>query len=108
MIDIYLGLYGEKDSKNFLSYALNNQYKRFKADIALSERTKDTKNIAVLSVYGDDVLLYTKDIEAGTLIESIDIDVTGVVKLQIETQNKQVKDYWNSIFVILGNPRIMK
>lgn len=68
------------------TYLLNMKYSTLKGNVALGEGSKNTTREGYLKIYGDDKLLYTSDvITSGSLPQDFAVDISGVVKLKIET-----------------------
>lgn len=106
---LYLGLSGmSKDGWNYVEYATNGEYKRFKSSISISEDSKDTSNKAELVIYADDNEIYSKEVLTGFLPEEIDVDITGSTKIKIELRWVDAKAWNSNIKVILGDPSVIK
>jgi hypothetical protein len=74
-------------------YLLNQKYTNFKGIIALSEGSKSTDYTTVISIYGDDKLLYTSPkMKKGVYPEEFNVDVTGVVQLKIKWSRSDWRD----------------
>ena len=73
--------YGKEEYTTF-SFNLEGKYKRLTGLIGLDDSLNTNKGI--LKVYGDDKLLKTYDMNAGSLPQQLDVDLTGVIKLDIK------------------------
>ncbi|MCH5209738.1 MAG: NPCBM/NEW2 domain-containing protein [Oscillospiraceae bacterium] len=77
---------GTKDCYVDISYSLNNQYDSFEGIISAIEDAYDKKDTAIISIYGDDELLYSSPIiSRGMKSTDFKIDVSGVDVLKIHT-----------------------
>ena len=67
-------------------YDLGRRYATFTATIGQGDNSQDTNGTARFRVIGDGVTLLTRDVGFGTA-EQIEVDVTDVLRLRIETVN---------------------
>ena len=65
------------------TYLLNREYKHFTGAIASSEKWKKSQYTAVITIYGDGVPLLSTEIGKDSKPVAIDLDVTGIEKLDI-------------------------
>jgi len=100
----FLALFS-RQTASWFNYPLDEQYKRFKADVALPDIFKDDADVFALRIYGDTRLLYVKEITAGHVPEKLDVDVSGVSILRIEFLSLNVETIAG---MILGNARLIK
>jgi hypothetical protein len=70
-----------------IQYLLNGKYSIFKGTIGVSYDDRDTSCSGRIKIYGDGKLLYTSDIlTAGTKPQPFNINVSGVLNLEIESE----------------------
>ena len=92
-------------------YLLNQEYSKFRGTFALSyeNRSDDLAN-AVLSIYGDDKLIYkSKEMTKGVLPIDLDIDVSNIIKLKFEIINDNASEslpYEDIITFGIMNPEL--
>lgn len=89
-------------------YLINQDFKKFQTTYMLSNASKSTTIPFEMKVYGDDVLLYESgSLTGGFTPQSIDIDVSGVVKLSfvIETLEGEMD---SRLGIVLTNPGLYK
>ena len=65
------------------TYLLNREYKHFTGMIASSEKWGKSQYTAVFTIYGDGVPLFSTEIGKDSKPVAIDLDVTGIEKLDI-------------------------
>ena len=70
-----------------IHYLLNGKYKTFKGIVGVSYDERDSNRESKFKVYGDGKLLYASPIlTAGVKTQEFDIDVTGVINLELEVE----------------------
>lgn len=73
------------DSPCSATYYINGKYKCFSGTFFVEKEDRDKDSVATVSVYGDDVLLYTfPQLAKDSLPSTFSIDITGVTMLRIE------------------------
>lgn len=75
------------DNTQTLELYLNNQYNNFCATLALSDETKNMKNVANISIFADNEKVKSFKVSAGFIPESFQIDVSDVIVLKIQIDN---------------------
>lgn len=78
------GLHSSISSAAWAVYALNGQYDTLSGIYFLTQEHKSTKEIEILNIYGDDELLYTISITAGTEPIQFEVDISNVLSLKVE------------------------
>ncbi|MBQ6569712.1 MAG: NPCBM/NEW2 domain-containing protein [Clostridia bacterium] len=86
--------------KQTVSYYVNNKYSSFTATVALDENTRDPEESVQLIIYSDGNVAYKKKISGGFVPEEINIDLEGVIKLEIQMV---IKCAYYSCNVIIGD-----
>ncbi len=66
------------------TYLLNGQYSKISGTYYLRENAKNTSYDMTLEVYGDGELLYIATLTAGVQPISFDVDITGVLNLEVK------------------------
>ena len=87
------------DDDGYAKVYLNSQYKKMKATVALDD-SSDTGS-CILSVYGDDSVLYSGEFSRTTPPEEISIDVTGTqwIEFSITYPEEDTHGYQSNIFI---------
>ncbi len=75
--------YGE-DTYTYVEFPLNGNYKSFKADLAIPDEYKSSKANMTLVVNNDGEEVYRKNFVAGDMPDKLNVDVSGVAKIQIK------------------------
>jgi hypothetical protein len=90
------------------TYPLNNEYKRFKAHLSLSEAYKNMNDTAKFQIILDDNPLPTQyELKAGDLPQEIDIDVSGANKITFKlNKTKHLTGDW--VEIALFDARLTK
>ena len=78
------GLHSSISSATWAVYALNGQYDTLSGTYFLTQEHKSTKETEILNIYGDDELLYTTSITAGTEPIQFEVDISNVLSLKVE------------------------
>jgi len=82
--------YGKEGS---IDYNLNGKYKKLSGFIGINDATKNSDSIGCFKVLGDGNELYKNEsLKGGDVPTKIDVDVTGVLKLQIVFEYKEVSN----------------
>lgn len=85
----YLHLYVAYDEKDaYAEFALNGNYKIFKANVGIPESGKSLKGERVVNIYVDDKKIETIILEAGDLLQEVTIDIDGANKIRLELEGK--------------------
>ncbi|GBF75200.1 hypothetical protein PA598K_03589 [Paenibacillus sp. 598K] len=94
-------LYGwSGNNSGTLSYNLNGRYKNLNARVGIDDYTKNSESIGKVTIYGDGIVLHESDeLIGGDLAREINVDLTGVLKLEIKFENKNNKDQLDIVFV---------
>nr|WP_145405047.1 NPCBM/NEW2 domain-containing protein [Paenibacillus xylanexedens] len=104
ILDAY---YISKDELVSIDYNLNGGYKRLTGFIGVDDYTRNSTNTGSIIIKGDGQELFRKDeMKGGDLAESINIDVTGVLKLQILFE--AASDKGEQIDIVLGEAKLIK
>ncbi|MFJ2046732.1 NPCBM/NEW2 domain-containing protein [Paenibacillus taichungensis] len=99
--------YSYDDQTISIDYNLNGGYKKLTANIGIDDYTRNSTNSGSLIVKGDGVELYRKDdMKGGDMPESINVDVTGVLKLKIVFE--ATLDNGRQIDIVLGDAKLIK
>lgn len=72
------------DSKGSIDYNLNGQYKKLTGKLGVDDYTKNSDNQGTVVIYGDGKELFRKSgLKGGNTASNFEVDVQGVLKLQI-------------------------
>ena len=91
-------------SWNYLEFPTNGQYKRFKANLALTDEYKNTKGTLKFEIFADDKLVYEKTMQAGEMPENIDVAINSAIKVKFKLSNPES----GGVELGLFNPRFIK
>lgn len=84
-VEMNVSGYGsESDAWNYLVFPTNGQFDSFKATLALTDDKKNTTSSITFEVYADDVLIYTKNLVAGTMPQNIELDISNAIKVKFK------------------------
>lgn len=98
--------YSSKDN-NSIDYNLNGGYKKLTGYIGIDDFTKNSESVGTIIVKGDGVDLFRKDdMKGGDMPESINVDITGVLKLQIVFES-EIEDY-DQLDIVLADAKLYK
>ncbi|MBD8841990.1 NPCBM/NEW2 domain-containing protein [Paenibacillus sp. CFBP 13594] len=90
-----------------VDYNLNGGYKKLTGFIGIDDYTRNSKNLGSLVIKGDGEELFRKDeMKGGDVPEKINVDVTGVLKLQIVFEAALNKG--EQIDIVLGEAKLSK
>jgi hypothetical protein len=70
-------------SNNKVSYNLNGQYRKLTSLVGIDDR--QAKSPVIVTILGDGTKLWEGTFEPGHLPKNVEVDVTGVLQLQIQT-----------------------
>jgi len=105
-----LGQYNQgymSNHNNSIDYNLNGGYKRLTGYIGIDDSTKNSESEGTIIVKGDGVDLFRKDgMKGGDMPESINVDITGVLKLQIVFESDRKNN--TSLDIVLGDAKLYK
>lgn len=106
-IGAILDPYYSQDELVSVDYNLNGSYKKLTGFIGIDDYTRNSVNSGSIVVKGDGVELFRKDeMKGGDPAESINVDVTGVLKLQIVFESSLTKA--EQIDVVLSDAQLVK
>lgn len=87
------------DNKISVDYNLNGKYKRLTGQIGVDDETKNSDNSGVFVILGDGQELFRSgDIKGGDLPTKVDIDISGVLKLQLKFETLTNEGSLNMVF----------
>ena len=90
-----------------VDYNLNGGYKKLTGFIGIDDYTRNSTNAGSIVIKGDGEELFRKDeMKGGDMPESINVDVTGVLKLQIIFES--ALDRGEQIDIVLGEAKLIK
>ncbi|RPK18264.1 NPCBM/NEW2 domain-containing protein [Paenibacillus xylanexedens] len=90
-----------------VDYNLNGGYKKLTGFIGIDDYTRNSTNAGSIVIKGDGEELFRKDeMKGGDVPESINVDVTGVLKLQIIFES--ALDKGQQIDIVLGDAKLIK
>ncbi|WP_150266432.1 NPCBM/NEW2 domain-containing protein [Paenibacillus tepidiphilus] len=94
-----------EDAEVSIDYNFNGKYKKLSGYIGVDDYTKDTDNTGAIVIIGDGQELYRKEeIRGGDLPTKLDIDVSGVLKLQIQFLSS--RDDGQQIDLVFGEAKL--
>lgn len=94
---IRLGLRGNESEE----YKINGRYSKIKGKLVLDFDDRSTKHSSWIKIYGDGRLLYTSpDVTGGIEPVDIDVDLTGVLTLKIESATDYLGLYSPEIYLV--------
>lgn len=94
------------DNKNSIDYNLNGKYKRLTGYIGVDDYTKNSDNTGIFIILGDGQELYRKDsMRGGDLATEINVNITGVLKLQIQFESV-VADFDKPLDLVFTEPKM--
>ncbi|WP_310551249.1 NPCBM/NEW2 domain-containing protein [Paenibacillus glufosinatiresistens] len=97
--------YNGKDFRNSIDYNLNGKYKRLNALVGVDDYTKNSDNQGTIAIYGDGVELYrSESLKGGDLAKEINVELTGVLKLQIVFET--AKDEAEQLDLVLADAKL--
>lgn len=86
-------------------YDLGRAYTRLTATVGQADTSEDTSDTLRFLVFGDGEELQRVQVTFGQAME-IDADVTGVLRLRIETQNLSTDDTSGTAIAVWGTPTV--
>ena len=87
-----------------ISYNLNGKYKKFNTKVGIDDYTKNSESIGKVTIYGDGNILHEADeLIGGDLAREINLDLTGVLKLEIKFEMINDRD---QLDIVLVEPKL--
>lgn len=88
---------------------LQKQFKKFKSLVGIGQYSKDYLESAVVKVYLDDKVAYSKQFKSGDMLDNIELDITGKTKIKFAVENIKGKDGMGNTQVFgFFNPQFIK
>jgi len=98
---------GTRVTEDVALYSIGQRYSRFRSTVGVSDFETNLNGEVVFQVYGDGVLLVeTAHTKVGTTA-SIDVNVTGVLTLQLKAYHVAGTGNDENIDVVWGNARLL-
>lgn len=86
-------------------YNLNGKYKKLTGFLGVDDSTKNSSTTGRIVISGDDEVLYTSpELTGGDLPINISIDVSGVLRLEIQFQT--VNATWDDLNLVLAEAKL--
>ena len=110
----YENCYLAFDRTDSATYDIGGEYQSLKATVAVTKADINsalyTNNYASIKILGDGKILYENSlIDPATKPFEIDVDITGVIDLEIEMTGKNTNlNYYDGLYLILGDAELCK
>lgn len=89
-----------------VAYNLGTHFRRFKATVGQDDSSAGSDNSALVEVFGDGRKLWSQTIQFGKVAD-VDIDITGVLRLEVTVTDGKCGPSENYALVALGGARLL-
>ena len=97
--------YSSGDYQKSIDYNLNGKYKKLTGFIGVDDYTKNSVNTGTITIIGDGQELFRQEnLKGGDMPSKINVDVSGVLKLQIKFESSV--DEGKHIDLVIGDAKL--
>ena len=75
---------------------INGQYSAISGTFFQQEKYKSSKVVSTIFIYGDGNLLFTADVSGGVQPIDFNVDLTGVLKLDVKVERDRSNSYYTN------------